>query len=252
MNTASNYHLVRQRIVRAARKVNRDPASVTLVAVAKSGTLGQIVELIKLGHRDFGESRVQQLQQRITELPAALAAENLDPAIAGDIRWHMIGHLQRNKAGAAMEASWLIHGVDSMRLAEELESLGQRHQKRISALLEVNTSGEESKFGVRLPAARHLFEQFRGMSALNLVGLMTMAPQDVQAEHARPSFVILRELFDEIQLQSDPSPDFKHMSMGMSGDFEVAIEEGATLVRVGSAIFNSPAPQPLGAAASHR
>lgn len=232
-------------MVDAARRANRDPTSVTLVAVSKRGTMSQIVELIKAGHRDFGESRVQQLQDRIAELPAALEGANMDPALASAVRWHMIGHLQRNKAAAAAGHSWLIHGVDSMRLAEELESIGSRRGKMIRALLEVNVSGEESKCGVKLPAARHMYEQFRGMSALHFIGLMTMAPNDPDPEKARPYFVILRELFDEIRLESDPSGDFEQLSMGMSNDFEAAIEEGATLVRVGTSIFgNSQTPEP--------
>ncbi len=242
MTATDNYHAVRTRMTDAARRVNRDPNSVTLVAVSKSGTLSQIVELIKLGHRDFGESRVQQLQERIAQLPAALAAEKLDASLASAIRWHMIGHLQRNKAAAAVDAAWLIHGVDSMRLAEELEQIGQRRGRKIRALLEVNVSGEESKYGIKLPAARHLFEQFQGMSALNFVGLMAMAPNDPNPQRARDCFTILRELFDEIRLQSDPAMDFEELSMGMSNDFEAAIEEGATLVRVGTAIFG-PYPE---------
>jgi len=245
MTVADNLQAVRTRVMAAARRANRDPASVKLIAVSKSGSINQIVELIKLGQRDFGESRVQQLQDRKAQLPAAIASANLDASLASEIRWHMIGHLQRNKAAAAADASWLIHGVDSMRLAEELEQIGRRRGRRIRALLEVNVSGEASKYGIKLPAARHLFEQFQGLSALQLVGLMAMAPNDPNPATARECFIILRELFDEIRLMSDPPMDFVELSMGMSNDFEVAIEEGATLVRVGTAIFGpSPAAVP--------
>ncbi len=243
MTVANNYQSVRTRMMDAARRANRDPHSVTLVAVSKSGSIAQIVELIKLGHRDFGESRVQQLQERIARLPAALAAADLDTSLATSVRWHMIGHLQRNKAATAVDASYLIHGVDSMRLAEELELIGQRRGNRVQALLEVNVSGEESKYGIKLPAARHLFEQFQGLSPLHFIGLMAMAPNDPDTARARGCFTILRELFEEIRLQSDPGMDFEHLSMGMSNDFETAIEEGATMIRVGTAIFGH-SPQP--------
>ena len=245
MTTADKYHVIRQRRVDAARRANRDPTSVTLVAVSKGGSMDQIVDLIACGHLDFGESRVQQLQDRIAALPASLKTRGMDPGLAVAVRWHMIGHLQRNKAATAAGYSWLIHGVDSMRLAEELESVGQRRGKLIRALLEVNVSGEESKYGVKLPAARHMYEQFRNMSALRFVGLMTMAPNHSDPEKARESFIILRELFDEIRLESDPTDDFDQLSMGMSNDFEAAVEEGATLIRVGTAIFGPSQTQAL-------
>ena len=231
---------IQDRIGAAAARARRDPKEVTLVAVSKYATIKQIQQLITAGQRDFGENRVQNLQARHQEVRDWLTETMADgEQIAGQIKWHMIGHLQRNKAAAAMETCELIHSVDSLRLAEHLNDLASRREKAIPILMEVNTSGEESKNGVPIPAAIHMAEQFETLAHLQLVGLMTMARQTANPEETRHSFTTLREIFQELRFRKICGPHFKHLSMGMSGDFEIAIEEGSTLVRIGSAIFGA-------------
>lgn len=250
---AERYQRVRQRVADAAAKAGRRPEDIVLVAVTKYAEPDQIRALIELGHRDFGENRVQQLTQR-----AAMADEFLErlrvlPNVRerkpgsdtgpkpGDIRWHMIGHLQRNKAKRVAECCRLIHSVDSLRLAEELQQIGLKKDRVIEVLIQVNCSGEESKYGCPVPAAVPLAEQIQSMVHLRLRGLMTMAPYAEDPEAARPTFMRCRELFQEMARDGYGDGRFDLLSMGMSGDFEVAIEEGANVVRVGSAIFGERA-----------
>jgi pyridoxal phosphate enzyme (YggS family) len=231
---------VQQRIQAAAARARRDPKDITLVAVSKYAEMEQIQRLITAGQRVFGESRVQHLQSRDQEVRDWLTETLADGAeIAAQIQWHMIGHLQRNKAAMALDICSMIQSVDSLRLAEHLNELGGRREKAVKILMEVNTTGEESKNGVPLPAAIHMAEQFETLAHLQLVGLMTMARQTANPEDARQSFGTLRELFDELRFRDICGPHFQHLSMGMSGDFEIAIEEGSTLVRIGSAIFGT-------------
>ena len=231
---------VQQRIQAAAARARRDPKDITLVAVSKYAEMEQIQRLITAGQRVFGESRVQHLQSRDQEVRDWLTETLADGAeIAAQIQWHMIGHLQRNKAAMALDICSMIQSVDSLRLAEHLNELGGRREKAVKILMEVNTTGEETKNGVPLPAAIHMAEQFETLAHLQLVGLMTMARQTANPEDARQSFGTLRELFDELRFRDICGPHFQHLSMGMSGDFEIAIEEGSTLVRIGSAIFGT-------------
>ncbi len=231
---------VQERIKAAAVRARRNPGDIALIAVSKYASLEQIQELIKVGQRDFGESRVQNVQSRAEEIDNWLTDSIAGGAeIAGQIRWHMIGHLQRNKASVAMDVCSLIHSVDSLRLAEHLNELGHQREAAVQVLMEVNSSGESAKNGVPLPAAIHMAEQFETMAHLQVVGLMTMARQSDNPEDARQCFSALREVFDELRFRKICGPHFRHLSMGMSGDFEVAIEEGSTLVRIGSAIFGA-------------
>ncbi len=231
---------VQERIRAATSRARRDPGDITLIAVSKYAAMEQIQQLITAGQRHFGESRVQNLQTRHEEVREWLTETMADGAeINAQLKWHMIGHLQRNKAAGAIAASELIHSVDSLRLAEHLNDLGGRREKAIPILMEVNTSGEASKHGVPIPAAVHMAEQFETLAHLQVVGLMTMARQSANAEEARQCFITLREIFNELRFRRICGPHFKHLSMGMSGDFEIAIEEGSTLVRIGSAIFGA-------------
>lgn len=255
------YLAVKARIAAAAKRAGRDPAGIVLVAVTKFAEPDQIRELIKLGHVDFGENKVQQLIQRApmidewlgrhrampgVNVPRNTGADALGPAVApGQIRWHMIGHLQRNKARKVVELCRLIHSVDSLRLAEELQLIAAKREKPVEALLQVNCSGEASKFGCAIGAAIHLAEQVETMIQVKLRGMMTMAPLSATPEQARPTFMRARELFHEIRESGVVSPDFNLLSMGMSGDFDIAIEEGANMVRVGSALFGEPKPGTL-------
>jgi len=232
---ASNLAAVQQRLAEAARRGGRSPQEITLVAVTKTVPLPSILIAYALGLRDFGENRVQE---------AAAKIAGARPQ-ATDIRWHLVGHLQTNKAKAAVELFDFIQSVDSLHLAEALERRAQVAGRRLPVLLEVNVSGEASKSGFAAagtgPAAWReallpAVERLLALPHLDVQGLMTIAPLASDAEQARPYFRALRQLRDELQ-QRFPQTSWRHLSMGMTDDFEVAIEEGATIVRLGRAIF---------------
>lgn len=243
------YRHVKERIGEAAARAGRSSQDVALVAVTKTATPDQIRTLVEAGHEDFGESRVQQLSQRVAGLDEFLGRKrflNRESEEVGEqaVRWHMIGHLQRNKVKQVVPLVQMIHSVDSLRLAEELHALGARSSSRsgelgqpIEILLQVNASGEEQKFGLAVPAVTHFAEQIDTMLNLRLRGLMTMAPQTDDKEMVRACFTRTTELFEEIRKESYVTDQFNVLSMGMSNDYEIAIEEGANLVRVGRAIF---------------
>lgn len=208
---------VRSRIEAACRRAGRDPGEVALVAVTKGHGPAEIeAKLLRHGQRVLGENRIQEWREK---------REALEPF---GIEWHFIGNLQRNKVKYC-EPFALIHSLNSARLAEALQAQGEKSGHCFRVLLEVNTSGEASKQGVPLAEAAALAEYAAGLENLRLEGLMTMAPYSDDPERARPYFRQLRELRDRLGL--------RHLSMGMSADFDVAVEEGATLVRVGSALF---------------
>jgi len=245
MTLAERYHAVRDRIKAAAARAGRASEEIVLVAVTKYAEMDDVRELVELGHRDFGENRVPQLLQRAAMIDefirrrAALGHNNAGPA-----RWHMIGHLQRNKARKIADAVRLVHSVDSLRLAEELQSVGLRNEEPIDVLVQVNVSGEESKSGCPLPACVPLADAMEEMAHLRVRGLMTMAPLSDNPEDSRSHFRRLREMFEEMKLEGFDADHFNILSMGMTNDFEVAIEEGANIVRVGSAIFGEREPTP--------
>lgn len=237
---------VNDRIDAAAQRSGRRRSDVLLVAVTKNAAPEEIRAVVDLGQTDLAENRVQHLIQRAAMLDEFLsrrrelpgAAPGLSVSEAPDaVRWHMIGHLQRNKIKQAAPLVKLIHSVDSLRLAEELQTLGNRLDATYDVLLQVNTSGEASKFGVTSPAAPYLAEQIDTMVHLRLRGVMTIAPHSDDPEQSRGTFVRTRELFEEMRHDGLGGRDFNILSMGMSGDFEVAIEEGANLVRIGRALF---------------
>ena len=245
---SARYTDVVDRVAQAAARSGRPANDVLIVAVTKYAEPDQIRELLHLGHQDFGESRVQQLTQRaamvseyldrLRTAPGAAAAHDLDPDSAPrSVRWHMIGRLQRNKAKRAIEASRLIHSVDSMRLAEEIQQIALRKETPVDILLQVNSSGETVKQGVATPAAIHVAEQINTMVNVRLRGLMTMAPLTDDQHEVRDCFERCFECWEEIRKEGVAGPDFNLLSMGMSGDFEIAIECGANIVRVGSALF---------------
>jgi len=223
-----NLERVRTEAAEAAAARGRDPDSVRLVAVTKSVGLPEMLALAALGQRDFGENRVEQLARRAAE-----------PALA-DVRpaWHMIGHLQRRKVRDLLPLVTLVHGVDSVRLAEEIDGrAAAAGLPPVPVLLEVNISGEEQKFGVRPDEALEAARQVAALGHVALRGLMTMAPLVDDAELARPVFRGLRELRDRLNdAHATPQP-LVELSMGMSQDYRVAVEEGATLIRVGTALF---------------
>lgn len=213
---AGNVARVRERIERACERACREPAGVRLIAVTKTHPVAAVEAAYAAGIRDFGENRVQEA------VPKIAAAH-----VAGvDATWHLIGHLQTNKAAAAIDAFDILHSVDSMRLAEVLSRTASRS---LTVALEVNVAGEASKEGVPFEDALALLRDVRQLPNLEVAGLMTVAPRVENPEQVRSVFRRLRELRDELGL--------RELSMGMTDDFEVAIEEGATMVRVGRAIF---------------
>lgn len=228
-------------IARAAKKSGRKAEDVVLVAVTKSASDQQVCDLVTLGHQDFAENRVQHLLPRV-ELVAEYLKNNPNVKTApGSPRWHMIGHLQRNKVRQVVPAVALVHSVDTLRLAEEIHSLGQKLDRVFDVLIQVNASEEPNKFGVAAPAVLHLAEQLDTMTYLRVRGLMTMAAFSDNPEDARPAFARTADLYHDVRARKIGGDHFNLLSMGMSGDFEVAIEEGANIVRVGRALFESGA-----------
>jgi len=221
----------------ACVRVGRDPGEIKLVVVTKSATVEEVKEVIHLGFTDFGENRVQQLKKVCTQVDNFLNERDSDSAEHGKINWHMIGHLQRNKVRQLLPIASLIHSVDTLRLAEEVSASATKQKLCPKVLLQVNTSNEPKKYGVPVGAATHLAEQIETLPNLKLVGLMTMAPFTHNKDMVRSCFVRARELFVEMRGEKIVGPHFTELSMGMSSDYEVAVEEGATILRIGSAIF---------------
>lgn len=228
---------VRRRIEEAARRAGRDPAEVRLVYVTKGVSVPRIEEALAAGATDLGENRVQEALAKQTALVAG--------GHVGGVRWHLIGHLQRNKAKIAVERFDVIHSVDSLELIQALDRLaslrqaqGEWRERALELLVQVNVSGEQTKHGCRPEEARGLAEAILRSKGLRWAGLMTMAPFSDDPESSRPVFRRLRELRDGLRHPSLAGPGAElHLSMGMSQDFEVAVEEGATMVRIGTAIF---------------
>lgn len=219
-----NLARIRSLIEAGAERSGRDPDDVTLVAVTKYAEPEWVQALFDLGHRDFGESRPQQLARRAKEFPP-------------EIRWHLIGHLQRNKVEQVLPVATQIHSVDSLRLLKRISESAVKSSRSQPVLLEVNVSGEAAKDGLSPAELRELWPQFCELPGVQLDGLMTMAPRGNDPELSRSIFRELRELRNEIAGGSENGPSLPELSMGMSGDFEVAIEEGATLVRIGNSLY---------------
>jgi pyridoxal phosphate enzyme (YggS family) len=221
---AANLEEIRRRMADAAQRAGRDPASVRLVAVSKTYPAEAVAAAAATGQRIFGESRVQESRDKI-------------PACPPGLEWHFIGHLQKNKVRQALPLFPFFHSIDSTALAGAIDRIAGETGVKAQGLLEVNVSGEETKHGFTPEELRAQFPTLSKLPHLRIRGLMTMAPYSDNPEDARPVFRTLRELRDELQsTYQHPLPE---LSMGMSGDFEPAIEEGATLVRVGSSIFGA-------------
>ena len=228
---ASNIASVQANIVQATERVGRRPDEVTLVAVSKTKPVELIKLAYELGLRDFGENRVQDALPKIAEFRHM----GLQP-----VTWHMIGHLQRNKVTKVVGSFDSVQSVDSLPLAQALNAHANELEVRIAVLLQVNVSGEESKEGMTPEGTLTLAQQIVALPHLDVQGLMTVAPQVQDAEEVRPVFRALRLLRDELRKQV-PQSAWQHLSMGMTDDYCVAIEEGATIVRVGRAIFGERA-----------
>lgn len=221
-----NLNLVKKRIEEACAKSGRDPKDVTLVAVSKKKPEEDILELYRAGQRDFGENYIQELRTKQEDLPK-------------DIRWHMIGHLQRNKVKYIAGNIAMIHSVDSLELAETIDREALKNGRIIPILMEVNVAGEESKFGVRPEEADALAEQISHLQNVRLQGFMTSAPFAENPEEDRPVFRNLRKLSVDIGQKNYNNVTVDALSMGMTNDYSVAVEEGSTIVRVGTAIFGA-------------
>ena len=225
---------IRARISAAAQSAGRDPASVCLVAVSKTFPIESIAEAFAAGQRDFGENRVQEALQKIE-----LALQKIDRSADQSIRWHLLGHLQTNKARKAAPAFAMIQSVDSVELIHKLDQAAADAPHAPDLLIQVDLAGETTKFGVPPGEMPRLFDAAAKCRAARVVGLMTLPPFPETPGESRPWFRQLRELRDQWQASGVPASMLRELSMGMSGDFEVAVQEGATIVRVGTAIFGS-------------
>lgn len=219
-----NIAYVEQAIEKACERAGRQKEDVTLIAVSKTKPVELLREAYEAGARDFGENKVQELLDKIPEMP-------------GDIRWHMIGHLQRNKVKYIVDKVYMIHSVDSLRLAEEISREAVKKGVEVNILLEVNVAEEESKFGAASEEAIRLAEQVCVLPGIHIQGLMTVAPYTENAEENRKFFQKLKQLSVDIEKKNIDNVNMVVLSMGMTGDYPVAVEEGATYVRVGTGIF---------------
>lgn len=223
MNSVSqNLERVREQIAQAAAKAGRAVEDIELVAITKTHPVEKVREAIDAGQTLFGESRVQEARAKIPELPS-------------NTRWHFVGHLQKNKIRHALPLFEMIHSVDSLVLAQDIDRIAEEEGLHPRVLLEVNMAGEGSKFGFSSEKLHDQMEELLALPRLSILGLMTIPPFAEEAEESRKYFAQLRELRD--RLQTEFRVDLAQLSMGMTQDFPVAIEEGATLVRVGTAIF---------------
>ena len=234
---AEKIERVKDTISSACERVGRDTTEVKLVVVTKSVTIEAIKKIVRLGFVNLGENRVQQLRKVSAQVAEFLQKVDDESSLPKKVNWHMIGHLQRNKVRHVLPIISLIHSVDTLRLAEEINASAAKLNLSPKVLLQVNTSNEPQKYGVPVGAAAHLAEQIVTLPNLKLVGLMTMAPLTHNKDVVRACFVRTRELFIEMKGEKIVSPEFTELSMGMSSDYEIAVEEGATILRIGSAIF---------------
>lgn len=215
---------VNENIRRACEKSGRPTEDVTLIAVSKTKPVSMLREIYDAGVRDFGENKVQEICEKYEQLP-------------GDVKWHMIGHLQRNKVRQIIDKVCMIHSVDTYRLAEEINIQAKKHRVVMPILVEVNIADEQTKFGISKDDAMLLVEEIAHLDGLRIQGLMAVAPYVDDPEENRKYFREIKQLAVDIQAKRLDNVDMSMLSMGMTGDYAVAIEEGATMVRVGTAIF---------------
>jgi len=228
MELAERLNAIRQRMADACARAGRPPDSVLLLAVTKGMPPELVSAAVEAGQIFFGENKVQEAKAKIPQCP-------------GRARWHMIGHLQSNKCRDAVQLFEMIESVDSLALAQELNKWAEKIGRTMPVLLEVNVAGEATKFGFKPDAVLEQIESINALPKLEIHGLMTIAPWTPEPEKVRPAFRRLREL--KLECEQKLGAPLPHLSMGMSGDFEVAIEEGATIVRIGTALFG-PRPKP--------
>ena len=215
---------INQKIADACKRTERDTSEVSLITVSKTKPLEQLKEAYAAGSRHFGENKVQEMLDKIPHMPS-------------DVRWHMIGHLQRNKVKYIVDKVYMIHSVDSLRLAEEISKEAVKKQVTVKILLEVNVAGENSKFGTTCEEVSALAAMIAALPGISIQGLMTIAPYVENPEENRKYFRKLKQLSVDIMSKNIDNVCMNVLSMGMTGDYVVAVEEGATYVRVGTAIF---------------
>lgn len=226
MSVAINYNEVKRRMEDACRRVGRNPEDVTLIAVSKTKPVSMLVEAYNAGARTFGENKVQEITEKYPQMPA-------------DAKFHMIGHLQTNKVGQVIEKVSLIHSCDSVHLAEKIEKEAAKRNMVANILLEVNVAKEESKFGLFMDDVISVLNEIQEFPHVCVKGLMTIAPYVENAEENRKYFKDLYQLYVDIKSKNLDNGTMSVLSMGMTGDYEVAVEEGATMIRVGTGIFGS-------------
>ena len=226
-----NVSRIRQRILKVCSKINQDPGKITIIAISKGRTIEQMKEVVEAGITDIGENRVQEAVIKYK----GLITSELENSRA--IKWHMVGHLQTNKVKDAVRIFDLIQSVDSVRLAEEIDKQADKINKTQDILVEIKTSPEESKFGLKPDEAIKVIKDIVRLKNINIKGLMTIAPVVDDPEKARPYFRMLREFEDKINELRVTSYKLGVLSMGMTDDFEIAVEEGSNMVRLGRAIF---------------
>lgn len=219
-----NYKEVEKKVCEACSRAGRDRSEVTLIAVSKTKPVEMLKEAMMAGADVFGENKVQELCEKYEVLPK-------------NLHWHMIGHLQRNKVKYIVDKAELIHSVDSLRLAEEISKEAEKKKVQVSVLIEVNVAEEDSKFGVKVEDTENLIREIAQLPNVHIQGLMTIAPYVENAEENRPIFRTLKKLAVDIKMKNIDNVHMDVLSMGMTGDYEVAVEEGATMVRVGTGIF---------------
>jgi hypothetical protein len=237
-NISQRIDSIKENIKAACVVAGRNPKDVKLVIVTKSADIDSILEVVRLGYTDLGENRVQHLKKVAAQIDEYISS-NIDKfPLPKKINWHMIGHLQRNKVRKVLDITTLIQSVDTLRLAEEINSSAAKLNVKAKIFLQVNTSREPQKYGVPVGAATHLAEQIETLPNLELAGLMTIAPFTDNQDVIRSCFTRARELFDEMKGEKIVGPGFTELSMGMSSDYQIAVEEGATILRIGSAVFS--------------
>ena len=219
-----NYANVLKNVHNACERAGRKTDDVTLIAVSKTKPVEMLQEIYDCGCRDFGENKVQEIMDKYDKLP-------------NDIRWHMIGHLQTNKVKYIVDKVYMIHSVDSIKLAKEISKEAVKKNVIVKVLLEVNVAKEETKFGLLTEEVLDFYKEVIDLSGLKVCGLMTIAPYVENSEENRQHFVNLKQLMVDIESEKTDNISVGELSMGMTGDYEVAIEEGATYVRVGTGIF---------------
>jgi pyridoxal phosphate enzyme (YggS family) len=231
-----NLSRINERIASAAEQSKRTLDSITLVAVTKGRSVAEIQTVLAAGATEIGENRVQEAQQKYAPVNSFVDAAGTDP-IDNACRWHLIGHLQRNKVKTALEMFSLIHSVDSLRLLAEIAHRSEQRSQRTDVLIQINTTREVSKHGLVADDLLQFIEDAQAYPAAHIVGLMTMGQLTPSPDANRPAFALLRSLAEKVEAQKIPGVTMKYLSMGMTNDFEVAVQEGANLVRIGRAIF---------------